>query len=126
TPYQEDGKITQDQIEYMVRQLRTEVIPKMEQVSGKKFDEKRLSKMLENSVKSEDLLVKVLESAKLKPSPIDAYFAGVYYIGPIFTGFRGTEEAVSYYSELWNEVQERIKLGLGPVTPEGELKEEKF
>jgi len=126
TPYQEDGKMAREQIEYMVKQLKEDVIPKMEQVSGKKFDMARLSKMMENSVKAEDLLVKVLESAKNVPSPIDAYFAGVYYIGPIFTAFRGTEEAVAYYSELWNEVQQRMKLGLGPVTPEGEIQEQKF
>src|ERR1035437_1803031 len=126
TPYQEDGKITKDQVDYMVKQLKEEVIPKMEKVTGKKFDPARLSKMMENSAKAEDLLVKILESAKRKPSPIDAYFAGVYYIGPIFTAFRGTESAVEYYTELWSEVQERIKLGLGPVTPEGELKEAKY
>jgi len=126
TPYQEDGKITKDQVDYMVKQLNEEVIPKMEKVTGKKFDPKKLSKLMENSAKAEDLLVKILESAKRKPSPIDAYFAGVYYIGPIFTAFRGTESAVEYYTELWSEVQERIKLGLGPVTPEGELKEEKY
>lgn len=126
TPYQEDGKITQDQIDYMVKQLKEDVIPKMEKVSGKKYDEGRLSKMMVNSAKAEDLLVKVLESAKNVPTPIDAYFAGVYYIGPIFTSFRGTEDAVEYYTELWNEVQERTKLGLRPITPEGELKEEKF
>jgi benzoyl-CoA reductase subunit B len=126
TPYQEDGKITQDQLDYMVKQLKEEVIPKMEQVSGNKFDMERISKMMENSAKSEDLLVKVLESAKRVPTPIDAYFAGVYYIGPIFTAFRGTPEALNYYTELWNEVQQRIAAGLGPVTPEGELKEERF
>ncbi len=126
TPYQEDGKITPEQVEYMVKQLKEEVIPKMEQVSGKKFDPERLSKMMENSAKSEELLVKVLESAKRTPTPIDAYFAGVYYIGPIFTAFRGTEAALNYYQELYNEVEERTRLGLGPVTPEGELKEQKF
>ncbi|CAN5197335.1 2-hydroxyacyl-CoA dehydratase subunit D [soil metagenome] len=126
TPYQEDGKMTPEQIEYMVKQLKEDVIPKMEAISGKKYDEKRLSAIMENSVKAEDLLVKVLESAKHKPSPIDAYFAGVYYIGPIFTAFRGTEAAVNYYSELYKEVQERIRLGLGPITPEGEIVEEKY
>ena len=126
TPYQEDGQITPDQIEYMVKQMNEDVIPKMEMVSGKKYDQVRLSKMMENSAKAEDLLVKILESAKHVPSPIDAYFAGVYYIGPIFTAFRGTQEAVDYYEELWKEVQERMRLGLGPVTPEGEIKEEKF
>src|ERR1035437_10846465 len=38
TPYQEDGKITQDQLDYMVKQMNEEVIPKMEKVSGQKFD----------------------------------------------------------------------------------------
>lgn len=126
TPYQEDGLMTEDQINYMVKQMKEEVIPKMEMVSGQKYDHQRLSNMMVNSAKAEDLLVKILESAKNVPSPIDAYFAGVYYIGPIFTAFRGTEDAVNYYSELWNEVQERMRLGLGPVTPEGEIKEEKF
>ena len=49
TPYQEDGKITDDQVKYMVKQLKEEVIPKMEKVSGKKFDYARLSKMMKNS-----------------------------------------------------------------------------
>jgi len=126
TPYQEDGEITQEQLDYMVRQLKEEVIPKFEKVSGRKYDEARLASMLENSVKAEDLLVRVLESAKLVPSPIDAYFAGVYYIGPLFTAFRGTPEAVAYYEELWREVEARIQNGQGPVTPEGEIKEQRF
>jgi benzoyl-CoA reductase subunit B len=126
TPYQEDGVITGEQIDYMVKQLKEDVIPKMEAVSGKKMDMERLSRMMENSATSEDLLVNILQSAKHKPSPIDAYFAGVYYIGPMFTAFRGTEEAVEYYAQLNNEVQERLKLGLGPITPEGEIGEEKF
>ena len=126
TPYQEDGKVTDEQIDYMVKQLREDVIPKMEAVSGKKLDMERLSKMMENSATSEDLLVNILQSAKHKPSPIDAYFAGVYYIGPMFTAFRGTTEAVDYYTQLNNEVQDRLRLGLGPITPEGEIDEEKF
>jgi benzoyl-CoA reductase subunit B len=126
TPYQEDGHISQEQMDYMVKQLKEDVIPKMEQVSGKKFDPERLSQMMSRSVQAEDLLVNILQSAKNKPSPIDAYFAGVYYIGPIFTAFRGTQAAVDYYAELYKEVLERLDQGLGPITPEGELKEEKF
>ncbi len=60
------------------------------------------------------------------PLPIDAYFAGVYYIGPINIGFRGTPEATDYYQELYKEILERVEKGLGPVTPEGEIEEEQF
>lgn len=123
TPYQEDGKITPEMTSYMIKQLKEDVIPKMEMVSGIKYDETRLKQVLDNAAKTEDLIVKIFDTTKNSPSPIDAYFAGVYYIGPINIGFRGTAESVEYYSELYSEIQERIKLGLGPVTPEGEVKE---
>ncbi len=126
TPYQEKGEITKEMTDYMVRQFHEEVIPKMEKVSGVKYDEEKLRNLLKNSREAEDWIAKIFESTKNKPSPIDAYFAGVYYIGPINIGFRGTKEAVEYYKVLYNEVQERIKKGLGPITPEGEIKEEKY
>ncbi len=126
TPYQEGGEITEEMTTYMVKQLKEEVIPKMEMVSGVKYDETKLKGILENSAKAEDLIVKIFDTTKNVPSPIDAYFAGVYYIGPINIGFRGTLEAVEYYNELYKEILERVEKGLGPVTPEGELKEERF
>ena len=36
------------------------------------------------------------------------------------------QRPVSYYEELYKEVQKRIENGQGPVTPEGEMKEENF
>lgn len=126
TPYQQAGEITSEMTEYMVQQLKTEVIPKMEMVSGVKYDEDKLKEILKNSVKAEDLIVKIFDTPKNIPSPIDAYFAGVYYIGPINIGFRGTPEAVVYYDELYREILERAANGLGPVTPEGEIKEERY
>ena len=105
----------------MVKQLKEEVIPKLERVSGVKFDIDRLRQYLKQSVKAENDLVWVLQSAKNKPSPIDAYFGGIYYIGPIFGAFRGTEDAVDYYKFLREEVAERVAAGLGPVTPDGDM-----
>lgn len=126
TPYQENAEITPEMTQYMVNQLKEEVIPKMEKVSGVKFDENKLKGLLKLSAEAEDWITKIFDTTKHKPSPIDAYFAGVYYIGPINIGFRGTPEAVEYYKELYSEIQERIRLGLGPVTPEGEMQEEKY
>lgn len=123
TPYQESGRITPEMTEYMVKQLKEEVIPKMEKVSGKKLDEEKLNKVIQNSIETEDLIVKIFNTTKNTPSPIDAYFAGVYYIGPINIGFRGTHEAVEYYSELLKEIEYRVENKLGPVTPEGEMEE---
>ncbi len=125
-PYQADGRITDEMRTYVVDQLKNTVIPALEKMTGKAYDEDKLRELLARSAKAEDDLVHVLESAKHKPSPIDAYFGGVYYIGPIFTAFRGTQEAVDYYRELRAEIDERVRLGKGPIIPTGELKEERY
>jgi benzoyl-CoA reductase subunit B len=125
-PYQAEGKITDSMRDYVVGQLRDKVIPLLEQVSGKRYDEARLCEMLARSARAEDDLVAVLNAARHRPSPIDAYFGGVYYIGPIFSAFRGTEDAVVYYRLLRAEVEERARQKLGPVTPDGPMARERF
>jgi benzoyl-CoA reductase subunit B len=126
TPYTGDGVVTPNMREYMVKQIKEEVIPTLERVSGVKFDIDRLRENLKRSARAEDDLVWVLQSAMNKPSPIDAYFGGIYYIGPIFGAFRGTDDAIEYYGMLREEVAERVAAGQGPVTPEGDMGEEKY
>ncbi len=125
-PYQGDGEITEAMRNYVTAQLKDTVIPALENVAGKKLDQDRLSNYLASSARAEENLVKVWESAKNRPSPIDAYFGGVYYIGPIFTAFRGLPECEAYYESLWDEVQKRLRSGQGPTTPDGELLTQKF
>jgi benzoyl-CoA reductase subunit B len=125
-PYQEAGHITPEMRKYVVDQIENEVIPALEKVAGKKIDRDRLAEHLGLSKKAEDDLVHVWESAKNKPSPIDGYFGGVYYIGPIFSSFRGTQDAVDYYAMLRREIDERVAQKLGPMTPDGVATEEKF
>jgi len=76
-PYAADGKPTQNMRDYIVKQLKEEVIPVMEKVSGIKFDIDRLREYLRKSAQAEDDLVWMLEQSKRKPSPIDCYFGGV-------------------------------------------------
>jgi benzoyl-CoA reductase subunit B len=125
-PYQGDGKISQNMRDYVVKQIKENVIPSLERVSGVKFDIDRLRQYMKESVKAEEDLVQVLQSAKKRPSPIDGYFGAVYYIGPIFTAFRGTTEATDYYRVLRGEIEQRVREGKGPITPEGEMGEEKY
>jgi benzoyl-CoA reductase subunit B len=125
-PYQGEGRIAPNMREYVVRQLKETVIPALERVSGVKFDIDRLRQYMRESARAEEDLVAVLHSAKNRPSPIDGYFGAVYYIGPIFTAFRGTPEATEYYRVLRGEIEQRVRDGKGPVTPEGEMGEEKY
>jgi benzoyl-CoA reductase subunit B len=122
-PYQGEGRVTESMTRYVVAQLRRKVIPLLEEVSGRRYDEDLLREQMARSAVAEDDLVAVLESARRVPSPIDAWFGAVYYIGPLFTAFRGSEDAVLYYRELRQEVEERAALGAGPVTPDGEVRE---
>ena len=125
-PYEGDGVTTDNMRDYVVKQLKEDVIPTLERISGVKFDIDRLREYLKKSAIAEDDFVWVLQSAKNKPSPIDAFFGGVFYIGPAFTAFRGTDEAVTYYKQLRGEVEDRLARGKGPITPDGELGEEKY
>ncbi len=125
-PYQGDGRETPAQRAYVARQIRETLIPALEKVTGRRYDEERLRENLARSAASEEDLVAVLQSARRAPSPIDAYFGAVYYVGPIFSAFRGTEEGAAYYRALRREVEERIARGEGPVTPAGRLDCQKY
>ena len=125
-PYQPDGEITPEMRRYVVDQLRRDVIPALEKATGRPFDEAELARRLALSRRAEDDLVAVWESARHRPSPIDAYFGGVYYVGPIFSAFRGTDDAVAYYRELAGEVMARAARGEGPMTPDGPMGAERF
>lgn len=125
-PYQGDGHVTDSMREYIVKQIRESVIPALEKASGNKYNEDKLKELMASSARAEDDLVAIWDSARHRPSPIDAYFGGVYYIGPIFTAFRGLPECETYYKSLRREVEERVKAGRGPTTPDGELDKQKF
>jgi len=125
-PYQPDGRITPEMRRYVVDQLRDQIVPAMERAAGRTLDLDELASRLALSARAEDDLVAVWESARNKPSPIDGYFGGVYYIGPIFSAFRGTTEAVEYYRELREEIEARIAAGEGPATPDGPARPERY
>ena len=113
-------------MQYMVKQLKQEVIPTLERVSGVKFDIDRLRENLRKSARAEEDHVWILQSGKNKPSPIDAYFGGIYYVGPIFGAFRGTDDAIDYYKFLRREIEARLAEGKGPVTPDGDMQGERY
>ena len=125
-PYQADGTIHAHQRDYIVQQLRRDIIPALERVSGRRYDEDRLREHLALSARAEQDFVHVLESAKGTPSPIDAYFGGVYYVGPMFSAFRGTQEGIEYYRLLREEVDRRVSAGEGPITPDGPMGAERY
>ncbi|RJQ28220.1 benzoyl-CoA reductase subunit B [Candidatus Parcubacteria bacterium] len=125
-PYIHEEKPTKDAIEYCVKQFKQVVVPEFERLTGNKFDLDKLKYHLELSRQAEEKYFHTMDFAKNTPCPFDAVFNGMYYIGPLNTAFRGTPEAVEYYTNLKNDVEARVSRKEGPITPFGRMDDQKY
>jgi benzoyl-CoA reductase subunit B len=115
-PYMREGKPSAGDMKYLVGQLR-EVGGTCARITGRPFDETRLSEIVALSAQAEDLWVEILKAARRRPSPIDAYFEAVFFMAPIYA-LRGTRQCVEYYRAVKQEIDERVRHGIGPAGPE--------
>ncbi len=115
-PYLRSDAIEEDDRQYIVLQLK-ELAVICEKITGKKYDHDKLVHITRHSEEAEDLWVKILHSAKHKPSPFDAYFEAVFFMAPIYV-LRGLPECTDYYRRALLEVEERIEHGIGPIPNE--------
>lgn len=118
-PYYRDfnGHVYNHDIKYVTRQLEDVVIPKLEEVSGKRFDEERLKEIIYYSREAWRYWREAIHMGKLVPSPVDAYFEAIYYMS-VITLLRGTPEAVEFYKFLVDELRRRYEAGVGPTERE--------
>ncbi|NMB41785.1 MAG: 2-hydroxyacyl-CoA dehydratase [Firmicutes bacterium] len=100
---------------YFTLQLK-ELISFLEEFTGRPFDYDRLKEVLRLSGEACRLWNEVLDSAALSPAPFN-YFDACIHMAPIVT-WRGTEEAVTYYRVLKEEINERIKEGISAIPDE--------
>jgi len=116
-PYRRMGETQRrEDVDYVVAQLE-QLAGVCAEMTGRAFDLARLSAMLEDSRRAEDLWVRILQSAQRRPSPFDAFFEAVFFMAPIYV-LRGTAECVEYYQAAWKEIEERIAHRIGPVSQE--------
>ncbi len=115
-PYRRVAELRAEDVAYVVAQLK-DLMAVCEQQTGRRFDLDRLREDLERSRQAEDLWVRIMEAARHRPSPLDAYFEAVFFMAPINV-LRGTEECLRFYQETWKEMEERLENGLGPVPEE--------
>jgi len=100
------GEVTDAHIKSVAEQMKA-LIPTLEKVSGKKYDEKEMKRVLSLSKECSVLWKKVLETASAVPSPLN-FFDGTIHMGPAVV-MRGTQVAVDYYKLLLSELEERVK-----------------
>ena len=115
------GAITPAMRDYVVEQLRSEVIPALERVTGKKLDDGPASKACSRDRRAPRTtscwVLRVGASAG--PRPSTATSAASSTSGRSSAPSAGRRRACDYYRELREEVQGRIDRGEGPMTPDG-------
>ncbi|HQJ09586.1 MAG TPA: 2-hydroxyacyl-CoA dehydratase family protein, partial [Deltaproteobacteria bacterium] len=99
-----------------VRNQLNEYIEFLEGVCGKKFDYDRSIEVGKLSMEGQRLWAKVLDTAAHRPAPMSAFDA-FFFLALIVT-LRGTKTVVDFYTELLEEVKERVKNGISAVENE--------
>jgi len=114
TPYNFQ-EITNGDVSYMVRQLE-EMIPVLEEVSGKPFNSRRFEEIIGLARDSSLAWGQVLATMKTQPAPMTIFDAFIH-LAPIVS-LRGLPVALDYYQTLLAELEDRIDRGIGAVKNE--------
>jgi bcr-type benzoyl-CoA reductase subunit B len=114
TPYNFKD-ITDSDISYMVGQFE-EMIPILEEVSGKEFNYQRFQDVIRVAKEASLTWGEVLATMKARPAPM-TNFDAFGHLAPIVS-LRGLPVALNYYRVLLNEMNDRVKKGIGAITDE--------
>jgi len=109
------GQVSEHAAAYVEAQME-EYVAFLEQQTGIAFDEERLNDVAAKSLRSLELWSEVLACAEHRPSPMNCFDAFVH-MAPVVT-LRGTDEVVTYYEGLLEEMQERVRTGISAVPEE--------
>ncbi len=109
------GEVTDEVLAGIVQQLK-DLIPKLEKISGNKFDVDKFREVMALSKKCTELWKDVLETNMASPAPM-SFFDATIHMGPAVV-LRGSETPVQYYELLLAELKQRIKDGVGAVENE--------
>ena len=114
TPYNFED-ISDLDITYMVQQFE-EMIPSLEKVSGRRFDQKRFGELIRIAKETALTWGEVLATMKAHPAPM-TIFDAFGHLAPIVS-LRGLPVALDYYRMLLDELKERVENGIGAITNE--------
>ena len=100
---------------YVRRQIE-EYIVFLEGICGRKMDRDRMMEVGRLSIEGQRIWQAVLDTAMHKPSPLSAFDAFTHLA--LIVTLRGTVQAVEYYRGLLDEMNERVRSGIGVVPRE--------
>ena len=108
-------EVTNTQIDYVSSQFK-DMIPTLEKVSDRKFDNNKLKSILAIARDTSILWEDILKSAEHIPSPL-SFFDACIQMGPIVV-LRGENVVLEYYKQLKAELDQRIENNVGAVEEE--------
>ncbi|MBT3980825.1 MAG: hypothetical protein HOE90_05685 [Bacteriovoracaceae bacterium] len=101
---------------YVEAQIR-ELITLCEKVTGKKFDIDKLREVLKNTNSLHSSWEKVITLNQNTPAVFNALTDGTIFLG-VANGLKGTPEGAKYFKELVEEMEYKVKNGIGTLTEE--------
>ena len=105
-----------EDITYVVRQLE-EVIEACERISGTPLNYAKLKEIVGRSGETGEMWSRIKALTKNVPSPFDAYFDSVTMMAPLYC-LRGSEEGVRFFETALKEMEEKARIGTGPLPEE--------
>jgi len=109
------GEIRSSHVQGLIAQYR-ELIPTLEEISGRRFDQVRLEEVVASSHRCTLLWKKVLRAAEQRPAPL-SFFDATIHMGPAVV-LRGDPRAERYYQTLLAELDQRVASGTGAIVEE--------
>ena len=102
-----------EEVRTYVRRQLDEYVLFLEEACGKKMDHRHLSNVGRLSLEAQRLWQAVLDTTVNRPAPMSAFDA-FYHLALIVT-LRGTREAVDYYRQLLERMNDRVAKGIGAI-----------
>ncbi len=115
--YRNLGEIQNEHLYGIVYQIKN-LIPRLEEISGKKFDIDKFRHIMDLSKQCTALWEKVLKTNAAVPAPLSFFDASIH-MGPAVV-LRGSSVAIEYYEVLLKELEERA------ANKDGAVEGEKF
>jgi benzoyl-CoA reductase/2-hydroxyglutaryl-CoA dehydratase subunit BcrC/BadD/HgdB len=109
------GDVSKAHVDSISSQIKA-LVPKIEEVAGKKVDYDEFKHVVDLSRQCTDLWKQVLQIASNVPSPL-TFFDGTIQMGPAVV-LRGEQRAVDYYKLLLAELKQRVQDGVSAVDGE--------
>ncbi len=115
-PFLRTDEPSKDDIAYVVRQLH-ELVKKLEEITGRRFDYDRFQQAVRNSSQVEELWSRIKHLARKTPSPFDAYFDAITLMGPLYV-YRANPAGVKFFEAALDHYEQMASRGEGPFERE--------